>query len=96
MEPGKTFTVYLWLSNAANNAFKRAVYGMIDFYLEEERILRAKAAAKHVNPTVIEHMVDELWGKVTLYNCYQCATGCYVKSITVRRRTDSLRCGMIG
>lgn len=30
--------------NAANNAFKRAAYGMIDYYLEEEKELRAEAS----------------------------------------------------
>ena len=57
--------------NAANNAFKRAAYGLIDFYLEEERELRAKAAELDMDPSVLETKLDEMWGKVTLYNCYQ-------------------------
>ncbi len=32
--------------NAANNAFKRAAYGLIDYYLEEERQLRAQPRAR--------------------------------------------------
>lgn len=57
--------------NAANNAFKRAAYGLIDFYLEEERELRARAEVEGIEPGVLETMIDNLWGKVTLYNCYQ-------------------------
>ncbi|MEU7315501.1 type IV secretory system conjugative DNA transfer family protein [Streptomyces sp. NPDC007083] len=57
--------------NAANNAFKRAAYGLIDFYLEEERELRGKAAALKMDPAILERKLDDLWGKVSLYNCYQ-------------------------
>ncbi len=57
--------------NAANNAFKRAAYGLIDFYLEEERELREAAAAAGMDPETLERKLDDMWGKVTLYNCYQ-------------------------
>ncbi|KAB7839522.1 type IV secretory system conjugative DNA transfer family protein [Streptomyces mobaraensis] len=57
--------------NAANNAFKRAAYGLIDFYLEEERELRSAAAVLNMDPALVEQKLDDLWGKVTLYNCYQ-------------------------
>lgn len=57
--------------NAANNAFKRAAYGLIDYYLEEERELREHAARVDMDPKVLEKRLDEMWGKVTLYNCYQ-------------------------
>ena len=57
--------------NAANNAFKRAAYGLIDFYLEEEKELRLKAARTGMDPKVLDAQIDQLWGKVTLYNCYQ-------------------------
>lgn len=58
-------------ANAANNAFKRVAYGLIDFYMEEERKLRAEAERDDVLPKVLDARVDEMWGKVTLYNCYQ-------------------------
>ena len=58
-------------TNAANNAFKRAVYGMIDFYMEEEADLRRHAAETNMDNKTLETKLDELWGKVTLYNCYQ-------------------------
>src|SRR5699024_2131502 len=51
--------------NAANNAFKRAAYGMIDFYLEEEHELRAKAAILGMDTAILEQKLDDLWGKVT-------------------------------
>lgn len=57
--------------NAANNAFKRAAYGLIDYYLEEERAHRAHAARVNTDPKVLENELDQMWGKVTLYNCYQ-------------------------
>jgi type IV secretory pathway TraG/TraD family ATPase VirD4 len=60
----------LW-PNAANNAFKRAAYGLIDFYLEEERELRGFAARTDMDPKILDKRLDEMWGKVTLYNCYQ-------------------------
>lgn len=60
----------LW-PNAANNAFKRAAYGLIDYYLEEEKEMRRIAAVKNVDKKILEQKIDEMWGKVTLYNCYQ-------------------------
>ena len=57
--------------NAANNAFKRAAYGLIDFYLEEEKALRLKAERTNMDEKVLETKLDQMWGRVTLYNCYQ-------------------------
>ena len=57
--------------NAANNAFKRAAYGLIDFYLEEEKAMRRMAERTNIDLKVLEQKIDEMWGKVTLYNCYQ-------------------------
>lgn len=57
--------------NAANNAFKRAAFGLIDFYMEEERKLRREAAMSNMSEAELDTRVDQLWGKVTLYNCYQ-------------------------
>lgn len=57
--------------NAANNAFKRAAYGLIDFYLEEEAELRLFAQRTKMDARLLEQKLDDLWGKVTLYNCYQ-------------------------
>ena len=57
--------------NAANNAFKRAAYGLIDYYLEEEKAMRRMAERTHIDDKILEQKIDEMWGKVTLYNCYQ-------------------------
>ena len=57
--------------NAANNAFKRAAYGLIDYYLEEEHRLRQYAMRHGMDQKVLEQKLDTMWGKVTLYNCYQ-------------------------
>lgn len=57
--------------NAANNAFKRSAYGLIDYYLEEEKELRLFAERTNMDPKILENKIDEMWGKVTLYNCYQ-------------------------
>lgn len=57
--------------NAANNAFKRAAYGLIDYFLEEEKELRLFAERTSMDDIVLESKVDTMWGKVTLYNCYQ-------------------------
>ena len=57
--------------NAANNAFKRAAYGLIDYYIEEEAQFRMEAEKQNLSETVIEAHVDKMWGHVTLYNCYQ-------------------------
>lgn len=57
--------------NAANNAFKRAAYGLMDYYLEEEKELRREAERINLDPKALETKLDQMWGKVTLYNCYQ-------------------------
>lgn len=57
--------------NAANNAFKRAAYGLIDYYLELEKSMRLEAVRAGTDPKVLEAKIDQEWGHVTLYNCYQ-------------------------
>lgn len=71
--------------NAANNAFKRAAYGLIDYYLEEERELRTRAKELGTPPKVLEAKIDQMWGKVTLYNAYQLFV-----QLTAKKRKDPL------
>lgn len=59
------------ISKTYLSVFKRTAYGMIDYYLEEENELRKKAEKDGMDETVLETRVDSMWGKVTLYNCYQ-------------------------
>lgn len=69
--------------NAANNAFKRAVYGMIDFYMEEEAKMREEAASDpNISQALLETKIDQLWGHVTLYNCYQMFVQLSSKKVT--------------
>lgn len=56
---------------AASNAFQRAVYGMIDYYMEKERNIRAKARAEHWTAAKLDRTLDVEWAHVSLYNCYQ-------------------------
>lgn len=70
----------LW-PNAANNAFKRAAYGMIDYFLDQEADLRKRANAEGMAEKVLATKVDELWGHVSLYNAYQMFTQLASKKI---------------
>lgn len=60
----------LW-PNAANNAFKRSAYGLIDYYLELEKEKRILAERENWDDKRLETELDQMWGQVTLYNCYQ-------------------------
>ena len=66
--------------NAANNAFKRAVYGLIDYYMEEESALRE--SANGMSKAMLETRVDQMWGHVTLYNAYQMFVRLSSKKVT--------------
>ena len=57
--------------NAANNAFKRSAFGLIDFYLEEEKRVRRLAERTGMSEKALQQELDDMWGKVTLYNAYQ-------------------------
>lgn len=59
------------LSNAANNAFKRSAFGLIDFYLEEEKRIRKQAELEGLSEKILMQKLDDMWGVVTLYNAYQ-------------------------
>lgn len=84
--------------NAANNAFKRTAYGMIDFYLEEERQMRKRAAAEGWDQKVLETKLDESWGKVTLYNCYQLFVQLSAKKLKdpITRLNEDVQAGKYG
>ena len=63
----------MW-NNAANAAFKRTALGLIDYYQEEEVEMREEARRKGWNQNVLDQKLDEMWGRVTLYNVYQMMT----------------------
>ena len=84
--------------NAANNAFKRTAYGIIDFYLEEERRMRRHAQKVGTQPKVLETNIDKMWGKVTLYNCYQLFVQLSAKKLKdpVVQITEDVKAGKYG
>lgn len=57
--------------NAASNAFSRCCYGLIDYYLEEEAEMIEQARQDGRTLADISDDIDRMWGKVTLYNCYE-------------------------
>ncbi|OMF76785.1 type IV secretory system conjugative DNA transfer family protein [Paenibacillus glucanolyticus] len=57
--------------NAANNAFKRSSFGLIDFFLEEEKRIRKQAELEGWPEKILMQKLDDMWGVVTLYNAYQ-------------------------
>ena len=63
----------LW-PNAARNASMRSIYGLIDYYLEEEKELRLQAEREGMDAKALNTMLDQMWGQVSLYNCYQMLT----------------------
>lgn len=67
--------------NAARNAFMRAAYGLIEFFLEEEKELRLQANKEGMDDRSLETKIDQMWGKVTLFNCYQLFTQLASKKI---------------
>lgn len=60
--------------NAAKAAFKRSAFGLIEYYMEEDREMHAKAFREQWNPDILSQRLDELWGHVTPYNVYQMMT----------------------
>lgn len=60
--------------NAANAAFKRSALGLIDYYQEEDRQYRIIATENKTPVGVVDQYLDEMWGRVTLYNVYQMMT----------------------
>lgn len=63
----------MWPS-AANAAFQRSAFGLIDFYYEEEQEMLDRATREHWSQSKLDSRLDELWGHVTLYNVYQMMT----------------------
>ena len=56
--------------DAAGNSFKRIAFGLIDYYLEEEKDYRAYADKVGLDAKTVATHIDNMWGKVSLYNCY--------------------------
>lgn len=63
----------MWPS-AANAAFQRSAFGLIDYYFEEEQEMLDRATKEGWSQAKIAGESDVLWGHVTLYNVYQMMT----------------------
>ena len=55
---------------AAGNMFRRAVYLLFDYYIEQEKYLRHLAHKNNTPPEVVVAEISKLYGKVTLANVY--------------------------
>lgn len=55
---------------AAGNMFRRAVYMVFDYFIEQEKYLRYVGHRDNVSQEIIDAEIDRLYGKVTLFNIY--------------------------
>lgn len=55
---------------AAGNMFRRAVYLLFDYYIEQEKYLRYLAHKNNTPPEVVDAEISKLYSKVTLANVY--------------------------
>ena len=55
---------------AAGNMFRRAVYLLFDYYIEQEKYIRYLGYRDKVPQEVIDDEIDKLYSKVTMYNVY--------------------------
>lgn len=55
---------------AAGNMFRRAVYMLFDYYIEQERYIRYLAYKNNTPQEVLDYEIDKLYSKVTMYNVY--------------------------
>ena len=55
---------------AAGNMFRRAVYLLFDYYIEQEKYIRHIGYRDNVAQEIIDQEIDTLYSKVTLYNVY--------------------------
>src|SRR5699024_2825894 len=55
---------------AAGNMFRRAVYLLFDYYIEQENYIRYLGHKNHTPQEVIDQEIDKNYSKVTLYNVY--------------------------
>ena len=53
------------------NMFRRAVYMVFDYYIEQEKYLRYVAHRDGVAQEIIDQEIDKLYSKVTLFNIYR-------------------------
>lgn len=59
----------IW-NKAAGNMFKRAVYTLFDYVIEQEKYLRYMALKNNIPNEVLTSQINKLYSKVTLFNIY--------------------------
>lgn len=59
----------IW-NNSASNVFKRSVFGLIDYLIEEEKLLIKRLQKNKTPEKIIQGRIDQLWGMLTPYNIY--------------------------
>lgn len=57
----------IW-NKAAGNMFRRAVYTLFDYTIEQEKYLRYLAYKNNTSVEILENSINELYSKVTLFN----------------------------
>ena len=73
--------------NAANNAFKRAAYGLIDYYLEEEKAMRRLAERTNIDDKI--SLSKEIVDKFTLNDLMKIYHG-YQYKIDINNKSYTL------
>lgn len=56
---------------AAGNMFRRAVYMIMDYLIEQEKYLRYMGYRDNVPQEIIDAEIDKLYGQLTLFNIYK-------------------------
>lgn len=72
----------VWPESAAA-AFERSCLGLIDYYLEEEHEIRRRAELQGKNPQLLDAEINNMWGKVSLYNAFK-----FFLSLVSKKETD--------
>lgn len=71
--PADKATEPMW-PHAANSAFQRSAFGLIDYFMEEDKEIQQKALDEQWSNSKLVRELDASWGHVTLYNVYQFMT----------------------
>ena len=56
---------------ASGNMFRRAVYMVFDYYIEQEKYVRYVGHRDNVPQEIVDTEIDNLYSKVTLFNIYK-------------------------
>lgn len=75
----------VWPESAAA-AFERSCLGLIDYYLEEEYEIRRRAELDGKNPQLLDAEINNMWGKVSLFNAFQ-----FFLALVSKKETDPMK-----